>query len=77
MKDFILHKEILSVEVKIDGKDYRFGVRWKAPDRPYGETWILQSYANKVTGAKDLSKEQIKGFLETINAKWNWNMDDF
>jgi hypothetical protein len=77
MKDFILHIDILSVEVQIDGKDYRFSVRWKAPDKPYGETWILQTYANKLTGKKDLSKEQIKGFLETINAKWNWNMDDF
>jgi hypothetical protein len=29
MRDFILHIDILSVEVKIDGNDYRFGVRWK------------------------------------------------
>jgi hypothetical protein len=49
----------------------------EAPDKPYGETWILQSYANKLTGEKDLSKEQIEEFLDTINAKWNWNMDDF
>jgi hypothetical protein len=76
MRDFILHRDILSVEVKIDGSDYRFGMRWKAPEKPYGDTWILQSYANKLTGEKDLSKEQIEEFLDTINARWNWNMDD-
>lgn len=43
MRDFILHRDILSVEVKIDGNNYRFGVRWKTPEKPYGDTWILQS----------------------------------
>ena len=33
MRDFILHRDILSVEVKIDGNYYRFDVRWKAPDK--------------------------------------------
>jgi hypothetical protein len=30
-----------------------------------------------LTGEKDLSKEQVKEFLDTINAKWNWNVSDF
>jgi hypothetical protein len=77
MKNFILHGDILSVEVKIDTIDYRFGIQWKAPEKPYGDTWVLKSYANKLTGEKDLSEEKIAMFLDTINAKWNWNMDDF
>ncbi|MDQ6600820.1 hypothetical protein [Bacillus salipaludis] len=77
MRSFILHGDILSVEVKIDENEYRFGVRWKAPKKPYGDTWILEYYGNKLTGEKDLSKEKIAEFLNTINANWNWNMDDF
>jgi hypothetical protein len=77
MRSFILHGDILSVEVSIDGNDYRFGVQWKAPKKPYGDTWKLKSYANKLTGEKDLSEEKIAEFLDTINANWNWNMNDF
>ena len=77
MRSFILHRDILSVEVSIDSNDYRFGVQWKAPKKPYDDTWILKSYANKLTGEKDLSEENITEFLNTINANWNWNMDDF
>jgi len=77
MRSFILHRDILSVEVSIDSNNYRFGVQWKAPKKPYDDTWILKSYANKLTGEKDLSEENITEFLNTINANWNWNMDDF
>lgn len=77
MRSFILHGDILSVEVKINDSDYRFGVQWKVPKKPYGDTWELKSYANVLTGEKDLSKEKIAEFLDTINANWNWNMDDF
>ncbi|PMC33884.1 hypothetical protein CJ195_26050 [Bacillus sp. UMB0899] len=77
MRNFILHRDILSVEVTIDKKDYIIGVQWKAPEKPYGDTWVLKSYSTKETGNKDLSKEQINEFLKTINANWNWNMDDF
>ncbi|WP_419955177.1 hypothetical protein ACN6MT_06375 [Neobacillus niacini] len=52
-------------------------MQWKVPKKPYGDTWNLKSYANKLTGEKDLSEEKIAGFLDTINANWNWNMDDF
>lgn len=76
MRNFILHGDILSVEAKINGSDYILGVQWKAPEKPYDETWVLKSYANKLTGEKDLSKDQIKEFLDTINAKWNWNVTD-
>ncbi|CAH0346702.1 MULTISPECIES: hypothetical protein [unclassified Bacillus (in: firmicutes)] len=78
MRHFILHGDnILSVEVTIDARDYRFGVQWKAPEKPYDETWVLKSYANKLNGEKDLSKEKIQEFMDTINAKWNWNVADF
>jgi hypothetical protein len=49
-------------------KDYIIGVHWKAPEKPYGDTWVLKSYSNKETGNKDLSKDQINEFLNTINA---------
>ncbi|NMD69389.1 hypothetical protein HHO41_03745 [Bacillus sp. DNRA2] len=77
MRSFILHGDILSVEVKINESDYRFGVQWKAPTKPYGDTWVLKSYANVLNGEKDLSEEKIAEFLDSINANWNWNMDDF
>ncbi|MBM7663544.1 hypothetical protein JOC85_004424 [Bacillus mesophilus] len=77
MSSFILHGDILSVEVKINGSEYRFVVQWKAPTKPYGDTWVLKSYANMLTGEKDLSEEKIAEFLNTINANWNWHMDDF
>lgn len=78
MRNFVLHgHNILSVEATIDGNDYIFGVQWKAPEKPYDETWILKSYSNKSNGEKDLSKEKIDEFLDTINAKWNWNVADF
>lgn len=77
MRNFILHGDILSVEAKINGRNYILGIQWKAPEKPYDETWVLKSYANKLTGEKDLSKEQIKEFLDTINAKWNWNLSDY
>lgn len=78
MRNLILHRDnILSIEVKIDESDYIFGVQWKAPERPYDDTWVLKSYANKLNGAKDLSKEKIQEFLDTINAKWNWDVADF
>ena len=37
MRNFILHQDILSVEVTIDKKDYIIGVQWKTPEKPYGE----------------------------------------
>ena len=78
MRNLVLHgHNILSIEVKIDEKEYIFGVQWKAPEKPYDDTWVLKSYANKLNGAKDLSEERIQEFLDTINAKWNWNVDDF
>jgi hypothetical protein len=77
MKNFILHGDILTVEVKMGDIDYIISVQWKAPEKPYGETWVLKSYANKLTGEKDLSQEKIDEFMDTINAKWNWNMADF
>ncbi|ASK64177.1 hypothetical protein CFK37_19500 [Virgibacillus phasianinus] len=77
MRNFILHRDILSVEAKINESDYIFGVQWKAPEKPYDETWVLKSYANKLTGEKDLSQEKINGFLDAINAKWNWNVAQF
>lgn len=77
MKDFILHGNILSLQVEINGIDYRFGVRWKIPQKPYDETWELKSYCNVETGEKDLTKEQIKAFMDIINPRWNWNMNDF
>lgn len=78
IRNLILHRDnILSIEVKIDESDYRFGVQWKAPEKPYDDTWVLKSYANKLNGTKDLSKEKIQEFLDTINAKWNWNVDHF
>jgi hypothetical protein len=77
MRSFILHGDILSMEVKIDKSDYRFGVQWKKPKNPYDDTWILKSYANKSTGKKDLLKDKIADFLDTINANWNWNMNDY
>jgi hypothetical protein len=73
----LLHGDILSVEAKINGSDYILGVQWKEPKKLYDETWVLKSYANKLTGEKDLSKNQIKEFLNTINAKWNWNVTGF
>lgn len=45
-------------------------VQWKVPEKPYDETWVLKSYANKLNGEKDLSKEKIQEFMDTINAKW-------
>nr|WP_243647034.1 hypothetical protein [Scopulibacillus darangshiensis] len=77
MKNFILHGDILSVEVKIEDVDYIFGVQWKTPEKPYGETWTLKSYCNKSTGKKDLSKREIEKFMDTINARWNWNMEAY
>ena len=77
MSKFILHGETLSLQVRIDGVDYRFGVMWKAPQKPYDETWILKSYCKIETGEKNLTDEQIKVFMGTINAKWNWNVIDF
>lgn len=66
MRDFILHGDILSVKVKIDGNDYRFGIQWKTPRKPYGNTWILKYYFNKLTGEKDLSDEKITEFSTTF-----------
>ena len=77
MRNFILHRDILSVEVEIEGNDYIFGVQWKAPEKPFDDTWVLKSYINKLTGNKDLSKEQVEEFLDVINAKWNWNIADY
>lgn len=75
MRNFILHR--LSIEAEIEGNDYIFGVQWKAPEKPYDETWVLKSYVNKLTGNKNLSKEQIEQFLDTINARWNWKISDY
>jgi hypothetical protein len=77
MRSFILHGDILSIDVKIDNSKYRFGVQWQKPKKPYDDTWILKSYANTLTGEKDLPKDKIVEFLDTINANWNWNMDDY
>lgn len=74
MKNFILHGNILSVEVRIEKKDYIFGIQWKAPETAYADTWVLKSYANKSNGEKDLSKDNIKAFLATVNANWNWHI---
>ncbi|AKA72030.1 hypothetical protein [Clostridium scatologenes] len=57
MKDFILNGDILSLQVKINGDNYRFLVRWKMPQKPYDETWKLEGYINVVTGEKDLTEE--------------------
>ncbi|BDG47273.1 hypothetical protein PspKH34_18340 [Parageobacillus sp. KH3-4] len=38
MSKFILHGDILIMKVKIDGGDYTFSIRWKAPKKPYDET---------------------------------------
>ena len=45
--------------------------------KPFDDTWILKCYANRMTGEKDLSKEKIAEFLETINANWYCNVVDF
>ena len=34
--------------------DYIFGVQWKAPEKPYDDTWVLKSYGNKLNGVRDL-----------------------
>ncbi|HZG61763.1 MAG TPA: hypothetical protein VEY68_15020 [Anoxybacillus sp.] len=65
------------MKVKMDGVDYTFSVRWKTPEKPYDETWELVSYAKNSTGEKDLSEEQIKKFMDTVNPKMNWNIADF
>ena len=62
--------------MKIDRSDYKVGVQWKAPEKPFGDTCV-KSYANVLTGEKNLSKEKIAEFLDTINANWNWNIDDY
>ena len=78
MRNLILNRDILSIEVKLNENDYIFGVQWKAPEKPYDDTWVLKSYANKLNGVKDLSEDKIQElFLDTINAKWNWNVADF
>ncbi|WJQ15645.1 hypothetical protein QT238_09050 [Geobacillus stearothermophilus] len=77
MSKFILLGDILIMKVKIDGVDYTFSIRWKAPKKPYDETWELVSYAKNSTGEKDLSEEQIKKFMDTVNPKMNWNVADF
>ncbi|BAD76009.1 MULTISPECIES: hypothetical protein [Geobacillus] len=77
MSKFILLGDILIMKVKIDGVDYTFSIRWKAPKKPYDETWKLVSYAKNSTGEKDLSEEQIKKFMDTVNPKMNWNIADF
>jgi hypothetical protein len=77
MRNFILHGDILTFQVKIKDIDYTFSIQWKTPEKPYDETWILKSYCNNLTGEKDLTKEQITEFMDTINPKWNWNMADF
>ena len=77
MSNFILRGDILSLEVRIDGENYRFSVRWSSPKKPYDETWKLISYCNVTTGEKNLSQKQITLFMDTINAKWNWNIEDF
>lgn len=78
MRNFILHRDnILSVQVQIGDSDYTFGMKWKNPEKPYDDTWELKSYCNNKTGEKDLTKEQIKEFMDTVNPKVNWNMDDF
>ncbi|AWI06780.1 hypothetical protein [Clostridium drakei] len=74
MKDFILNGDILSLQVKINEDNYRFSVRWKVPQKPYDETWKLEGYINVVTGEKDLTEEQVNKFIDTINARWNWNV---
>lgn len=74
MKNFILNGDILSLQVKIDNSNYRFMVRWKVPKKPYDETWKLEQYINIDTSEKDLTKEKIDKFMDTINAKWNWNI---
>ncbi|ALF10673.1 hypothetical protein [Parageobacillus thermoglucosidasius] len=66
---FILHGDILIMNVKIDDVDYTFGIRWKAPKKPYDETWELVSYVKNSTGEKDLSEEQIKKFIDAVNPK--------
>ena len=76
MSKFILRGDILTLQVRIDNEDYRFGVRWKIPKKPYDETWELKSYININTGKSNLKEEQIKLFMDTINAKRNWNLED-
>lgn len=76
MSKFILRGDILTLQVRIDNEDYRFGVRWKIPEKPYDETWKLESYININTGKSNLKEEQIKLFMDTINAKRNWNLED-
>ncbi|KYD24997.1 hypothetical protein [Parageobacillus toebii] len=36
-----------------------------------------QIYAKNTIGEKDLSEEQIKKFMDTVNPKLNWNIADF
>lgn len=74
MKNFILHENILSVEVKMNEKEYIIAVKWLEPEKPYADTWELVSYANKSTGEKDLTSDEISAFLDTVNANWNWHV---
>ena len=76
MRNFILHRDILSLHVEINDSEYTFGVKWVPPKKPFDETWELKSYCNNATGTKDLTEEQIKDFMDTINAKWNWNIKE-
>lgn len=76
MSRFILNGDLLSLQVRIDGEDYRILVRWKVPQKPYDETWKLESYCKIANGEKNLSEGQIKSFMDTINARWNWNVAD-
>ena len=77
LSKFILHGDILSLQVRINGADYRFGVKWKETQKPYDETWELKSYCNILTGERNLTEAQIKVFMDTINARWHWNISDF
>ncbi|GAE37142.1 hypothetical protein [Halalkalibacter akibai] len=45
MRNFILHQDILSVEVTIDKKDYIIGVQWKTPEK------LMVNRLFKLTGA--------------------------
>lgn len=74
MKNFELNGDILTVTVTIDGVGYWFSTRWKAPEKPYGDTWFLETYANQLTGKRDLSQEKITEFLNLINPRKNWDM---
>ena len=72
MKNFVLHGNILLLEVRLNEEDYVMNVKWNSPVEQFCDTWSLVSYCKKTTGEKDLSPNEINDFLKTINANWKW-----